>query len=227
MILHGVLSGLLQRNVVLVITSNTPPARLYEGGLQRDRFLPTIALLQRQLDVVEITAGTDYRRQQLRAAPTWLPAQDPATPARMARLFEQLTGAAAIDRGGSVQVEGRPIQAIAHAGGMAWFSFQALCEGPRAAADYIALAHVLHTMFLSGVPVFDGTNDDAARRFIALVDELYDQRVKLLASAAAEPFLLYRGERLGRDFERTASRLTEMRSDAYLVRDHVPAPAAG
>lgn len=224
MILHGVLTGLLQRNVVLVLTSNTPPKRLYEGGLQRQRFLPTIELLQQRLDVLEIAAGTDYRRQQLRAAPLWLATQDPATPVRMGQLFEQLAGGGDIERGGSMLVEHRPIQTVARAGGMAWFSFPALCEGPRGAADYIALAHALHTVFLSDVPVFDGTNDDPARRFIALVDELYDQRVKLVASSAAEPFQLYRGQRLARDFERTASRLTEMRSDAYLARDHVPEP---
>jgi cell division protein ZapE len=123
-----------------------------------------------------------------------------------------------MDRGGSMHVEERPIPTLYHAGGLAWFSFAALCEGPRAAADYIALARQLHTIFVSGVPVFDGGNDDPARRFIALVDELYDQRVKLVLSAAAEPFALYRGERLAKVFERTASRLTEMRSDAYLAR---------
>lgn len=226
MILHGVLSGLLERNVVLVITSNTPPARLYEGGLQRERFLPTIALLQTGLEVLEIPPGTDYRRRQLRATPIWLAAQEAATQGRMRELFAQLAGTTGIERD-AMLVEDRPIDTVAYAGGMAWFTFQALCEGPRSAADYIALAHRLHTVFLSGIPLFDGSNDDAARRFIALVDELYDQRVKLVASSAAEPFQLYRGERLARDFERTASRLTEMRSDGYLARDHAPEPVAG
>jgi cell division protein ZapE len=113
-----------------------------------------------------------------------------------------------------MQVEDRPLATRAHAGGMAWFDFSALCEGPRSADDYIALAHRLHTVFLSGVPVFDGGNDDAARRFIALVDELYDQRVKLVVAAAAEPADLYRAERLKGAFERTASRLVEMRTAA-------------
>jgi cell division protein ZapE len=211
MILHGVLDGLFKRGVVLMLTSNTPPPRLYEGGLQRERFLPAIALMTRMLDVLEIGAGDDHRQRQLAEAQTWLPSADPASPARMRELFERLAGRAALDTGSTMQVEDRPIPTLAHAGGMAWFEFSALCEGPRAADDYIWLARHLHTVFLSGVPVFDGTNDDAARRFIALIDEMYDQRVKLVVAAAAEPADLYRGERLKGPFERTASRLTEMR----------------
>src|SRR5690606_20269077 len=202
MILHRVLEGLLQRGVVLVLTSNTPPQRLYEGGLQRARFLPAIALLTRLLDVVEIGAGDDYRQRQLAEAEIYLDAAAPETFARMLDLFERLAGKAAVDRGGTMQVEERPIPTLAHAGGMAWFDFAVLCEGPRSADDYIALARQLHTLFLSGVPVFDGGNDDAARRFIALIDELYDQRVKLVIAAAAPPEALYRGRRLRGAFER-------------------------
>jgi cell division protein ZapE len=226
MILHGVLDGMLRRGVVLVTTSNTPPLRLYEGGLQRERFLPTIALLERMLDVIEIAPGDDYRQRQLRAAPGWLPSADPGSTARMRELFTRLAGSAAVDETRTMLVEGRSIETLRHSGGLAWFDFRALCEGPRSAADYIAIARHQHTVFLSDVPVFDGSNDDAARRFVALIDELYDQRVKLVASAAAEPAALYRGERLARDFERTASRLVEMRSDGYLSREHVP-PDAG
>lgn len=211
MILHAVLDGLLRRGVVLVLTSNTPPQRRYEGGLQRERFLPAIALLTRMLDVVEMGTGDDFRMRQLDEAQTWFKSDDSATPARMQALFERLAGKPAVEAGGSLLVEDRPIATRAHAGGMAWFGFDVLCEGPRSADDYIALARQLHTLFLSGVPVFDGGNDDAARRFIALIDELYDQRVKLVVDAAAEPAALYRGERLKGPFERTASRLVEMR----------------
>ncbi len=211
MILHGVLDGLFRRGVVLVLTSNTPPQRLYEGGLQRERFLPAIALLTRMLDVVEMGAGDDFRMRQLDEAQTWFRSEDPSTPARMRALFERLAGKPAVETGGSLLVEDRPVATRAQAGGMAWFGFDVLCEGPRSADDYIALARQLHTLFLSGVPVFDGGNDDAARRFIALIDELYDQRVKLVVEAAAEPATLYRGERLKGPFERTASRLIEMR----------------
>jgi cell division protein ZapE len=214
MILHAVLDGLLRRGVVLVLTSNTPPARLYEGGLQRERFLPAIALLTRLLDVVEMGAGIDFRQRQLAEAELYLDSRAAETPARMADLFERLAGKAAVEHGGSLLVEDRPIATLAHAGGMAWFDFHTLCGGPRSADDYIALANRLHTLFLSGVPVFDGHNDDAARRFVALIDELYDQGVKLVVSAAASPLELYRGERLRAVFERTASRLTEMRTAA-------------
>jgi cell division protein ZapE len=119
-------------------------------------------------------------------------------------------------------IEDRPVHTRAFTGSMAWFDFAALCEGPRAAADYIAIARQLHTVFLSDVPRFDGTNDDAARRFIVLIDELYDQRVRLVISAAAEPALLYAGERLRAQFERTASRLMEMRTAGYLGAALVP-----
>jgi cell division protein ZapE len=226
MILHGVLDGLLRRGVVLVVTSNTPPSRLYEGGLQRERFLPAIALLERDLDVLEIGAGTDYRQQQLQSTPTYLDSDDPATTTRMTVLFHSLAGATAVDSATTMTIEDRPVETLRHAGGMAWFSFGTLCDGPRSADDYITVARRLHTVFLSGVPVFDGGNDDPARRFIALVDELYDQRVRLVISAAAEPDQLYRGERLRPIFARTSSRLMEMRSPAYLASERQPAAAS-
>jgi cell division protein ZapE len=203
--------------VVLLLTSNTPPSRLYAGGLQRERFLPAIALLERQLDVVELGPGPDYRLRELQNTATYLPSGDAGTTAQMQELFTRLAGAAGVGRVSSMLIEGRPIATRGHAGGLAWFDFAALCEGPRAAADYIAIARQIHTVFLSDVPLFDGRNDDAARRFIALIDELYDRRVRLVLSAAAEPKELYRGERLRGPFERTASRLIEMRSAAYLA----------
>lgn len=225
MILHGLLTALIGRGVVLVMTSNTPPGRLYADGLQRERFLPAIALLQHQLDVIELAAGPDYRLRQLRAAPMYLDSGAPDSRRRLQELFERLAGPTGVDRAPVMMVEDRPIDTVCHAGGMAWFEFRALCDGPRAAADYIAIARQLHTVFLSGVPVFDGGNDDAARRFMSLIDELYDRRVRLVVSAAAEPDQLYRGERLRGGFGRTASRLVEMRSASYL-EEGAPAPGA-
>jgi cell division protein ZapE len=214
MILHGLVTALLERGVVLVMTSNTPPARLYAGGLQRERFLPAIALLERQLDVAELAPGPDYRLRQLDAGETYLGSGGPAA-ARMRELFLRLAGIT--DPGAQVMmIESRPVPARGLAGGMGWFDFDVLCEGPRSSADYIAIAQQLHTVFLSDVPGFDGTNDDAARRFILLIDELYDRRVRLVISAAAEPVQLYAGERLRAQFERTASRLMEMRTKGYL-----------
>jgi cell division protein ZapE len=214
MILHGLVAALLGRGVVLVMTSNSPPDRLYAGGLQRERFLPAIALLERQLDVVELVPGPDYRLRQLEASDTYLPA-DPASDARLRELFLRLAGAAGLGEQ-VMTIEGRRVPVRGHVGGLGWFDFAALCEGPRGAADYITLAQQLHTVFLSGVPRFDGMNDDAARRFIVLIDELYDRRVRLVVSAAAEPARLYAGERLRGQFERTASRLMEMRTAGYL-----------
>ncbi|MDR2215170.1 MAG: AFG1 family ATPase [Nevskiaceae bacterium] len=218
MLLHGLITGLLTRGVTLVTTSNTPPSRLYEGGLQRERFLPAIALLESHLDVIHIGAGPDWRLRGLSDAKTWFDAAQPQTTAQMTALFERLAAGSASPGPQTLQVEGRTLPARRTASGMAWFDFAALCEGPRSAADYIALAEELHTLFLSDVPVFDAQHDDAARRFISLVDELYDRRVKLVLSAWASQ--LYRGERLRAAFERTASRLVEMRSAQYLARAH-------
>jgi cell division protein ZapE len=219
MILHGVLNGLLRRGVVLVITSNTPPERLYEGGLQRERFLPAIALLCRELDVLQVGSGADYRQRQLQSTPTYLPAKDSGSTARKAALFRKLAGTADLHRATTMIIEDRPLDTVYHADRMAWFGFSALCEGPRSADDYIAIARSLHTVFLSDVPVFDNSNDDPARRFIALIDELYDQHVRLVISAAAEPAELYRGERLKEAFSRTSSRLIQMRSATYLAQE--------
>jgi cell division protein ZapE len=218
MILHAVLDGLLQRGVVLVMTSNTAPQRLYEGGLQRERFLPAIALLQAHLDVLDIGAGIDYRLRALQAAPNYLDRASPHSHSQMQERFAQLAGGAPESRSHTLLIEGRRIPVVRSAAGIVWFEFAALCEGARSAQDYIAIADESHTVLVSGVPVFNGDNDDAARRFIALIDELYDRSVKLVVSAAAEPPALYRGERLRGDFARTASRLIEMRSAEYLAR---------
>lgn len=217
MMLHGLIAALLERQVVLVITSNTPPERLYEGGLQRERFLPAIALLQQQLDVVEIGGGPDYRQQELTSSGTWFDSSDPDAPQRMEALFRRLAAPAPVQRDAGLTLLGRTLAARRTAPGMAWFTFAALCEGPRGAEDYLALASELHTLFLSAVPVLDDSHNDAARRFISLIDEMYDQGVGMVVEAAAGPLDLYRGTRLAGTFERTASRLTEMRGGDYLA----------
>ncbi len=224
MILHGLMTALFQQGVVLVTTSNTPPAKLYEGGLQRDRFLPAIRLLQKQLDIIELTAGPDYRLQQLTNAGTWLSNLDAGSPAKLQKLFLTLSGLSQLPAAAELAIEGRKLPTL-HAGpGVAWFTFDQLCRTARSASDYIALARGLHTLFLTDVPILESTDDDAARRLIALVDEVYDRHVNLVVSAAAEPMALYRGERLRSVFERTASRLLEMRSQVYLSQAHRSAP---
>jgi len=221
MLIHGLLEALLRQGVTLVCTSNTPPGQLYANGLQRARFLPAIELLQTQLDVMEIGAGPDYRLRELEGSPTWFDSGDATTEGRMQRLFGALAGDAGEEAPATVDIEGRslPVRKCAH--GMLWFDFATLCEGPRSAGDYIALADEWHTLFLSDIPVLTSASDDAARRFVTLVDELYDRRVKLVASAAASPEQLYRGERLRDSFARTVSRLIEMRGPAYLGGAHV------
>jgi cell division protein ZapE len=176
MLMDGLLDGLLRQAVTLVCTSNIAPRRLYENGLQRARFLPAIELIERRLEVVEIGAGLDYRLRELQGSTTWYSSGDPATEENMRQLFAALAGDAAADRASpaarTLDIEGRtvPVRAAAH--GMAWFDFAALCAGPRSAGDYIALADEMHSLFLSDVPVFQHADDDAARRFISLVDEL-------------------------------------------------------
>ncbi len=220
MILGSRFAALLEEGVMLVITSNSPPSGLYRDGLQRARFLPAIALLERELTIVRIDGGIDYRLRQLQQRPIYLDSAAPDTPARLEALFTELADPHA-EPTRELTIQGRTLRARRHAGEVVWFSFATLCEGPRSQLDYVELAEEFHTLLLSDVPVFsEPQQDNAARRFIALVDELYDQGVKLIVSAAATPTELYRTGRLSVTFERTASRLIEMQSQAYLARAH-------
>ena len=222
MILGRLLEQLVEvRGVTLLTTSNIPPAELYRDGLQRASFLPCIALLERHCRVRKLESLQDYRLRQLSQADTYLtPLGEPAESA-LAGHFRRLTGREPV-AGEALEINGRQIAARAIAGGTAWFEFAALCEGPRSAADYIELARDFHTVLLSNVPRLDAGNEDAALRFVQLVDEFYDRHVNLLLSAAADPFSLYQGRRHEREFERTSSRLVEMRSAQYLAREHRP-----
>ncbi|MFM2287642.1 MAG: hypothetical protein RL684_785 [Pseudomonadota bacterium] len=220
MILGALFQALTDAGVTLVMTSNVAPSGLYRDGLQRARFLPAIALLERQLECVPVEAGIDYRLRQLRQAPIYLASGDAATPARLQALFAQL-GDGHGEHSRQLLVGGRSLQARARAGGVAWFGFATLCEGARSAADYTELATDFHTVFLADVPILDEARADATRRFISLVDAFYDQGVKLVVSAAAAPTALYLGERLAFEFRRTTSRLIEMQSEEYLARPHL------
>jgi cell division protein ZapE len=220
MLLGGLFEALLRYGVMLVITSNSPPQELYRDGLQRGRFLPAINLLQRELEVLAIEGGVDYRLRQLRRQPIYLDSNAAQTASQLQQLFDHLaTGHG--DSGTHLKVSGRTLHAIRRRGDVVWFGFATLCEGPRSQLDYVEIAREFHTVVLSDVPVFNASQqDNAARRFIALVDEFYDQGVKLALSAAAAPPDLYRGERLQFEFRRTASRLIEMQSEDYLARPH-------
>jgi cell division protein ZapE len=221
MILGELLRHLARHGATLVTTSNIPPAELYRDGLQRAKFLPAIARLQRHCEVMELRSPTDYRLRALTSAPVYHVPPGAAADAALDAAFQRLAPGSLRPEPEMV-VNGRPIALRRRADGIAWFDFAALCEGPRAAADYIEIARSYNTILISGVPRFDGTNDDPARRFVHLVDEFYDRNVKLLLSAAAEPTQLYTGTRLQREYERTASRLIEMRSEEYLARPHRP-----
>ena len=221
MILGALFAALIRRGVTLVATSNVPPQELYPGGLQRQRFLPTIALLERYLEVVRLAGSADYRLRQLTAAGTYLPTGAPGTAARLGALFERLADHDA-RAGGTIEIAGREIAVVRESAAVVWFEFAALCAGARSQEDYIEIAREYQALIVAEVPVFDAGHEDEARRFVALIDELYDRNVKLIVAAAAAPAGLYRGERLGALFARTASRLTEMQSEEYLAREHRP-----
>lgn len=221
LILGKLFDALFRRSVTLVVTSNTAPRELYKGGLQRARFLPAIASLERHLEVARIGGTTDYRLAELTQAGVYLPAAAADTHERLEQLFTRLSHAGA-GAGDSILIEGRAIAVIRAGPGVLWCEFSALCAGPRSADDYIEIAREYHSVIVSGVPVLDATTDDEARRFIALIDEFYDRNVKVIVSAAAAASGLYRGERLAAPFERTVSRLVEMQSAEYLAREHKP-----
>jgi predicted ATPase len=310
MILGGLFAALFERGVTLVATSNVRPPDLYKNGLQRQRFLPTIDLLQQHLDIVAVDGAVDYRLRTLTQAGTYLPSGAPDTQQRLRELFRELadgntsddgtrewsdmgasvpaskrdapnnaqrvgakasgsgrsgpTGPypggtgharphsvgtaaagpgppgrapegrifnqsgrpwpsqAAVDPAHSIEIDGRRIPVICECGGVVWFDFMAVCSGPRSQNDYIEIARDYQSVIVSDVPVLDSLHEDEARRFIALVDELYDRNVNLIVSAAAAPSELYRGDRVAFQFERTASRLIEMQSEEYLAREHKP-----
>lgn len=224
MILGGLFAALFKRGVTLVATSNVAPTDLYADGLQRQRFLPTIALLQEHMDVMAVRGAVDYRLRSLTQAGTYLPAGAADTHARLETLFADLRGDGATedDHGRSIMIEGRPIPVVRVSSSVAWFEFMALCSGPRSQEDYIELAREYQSIIVANVPVLDSLHEDEARRFVALVDELYDRNVKLIVSAAVAPPGLYRGNRLALVFERTVSRLIEMQSAEYLAREHKP-----
>lgn len=220
MILGRLLQGLFERGVTLVTTSNANPDNLYKNGLQRSRFLPAIDLLNEHCAVVHMDSGTDYRLRLLKQAGTYLVPLGADADAKLECLFDEAASSQIADNR-ALDVNGRDIIARRCARGIAWFEFAEICDGPRSQADYIEIARWYPTVIVSGVPHFDEMLDNQARRFIALVDEFYDRRVKLIVSAARDPADLYAGQRLAFEFDRTSSRLVEMQSEAYLAEPHL------
>ena len=220
MILTRLLEGLFAHGVVLVMTSNYPPDGLYPNGLQRDRFLPAIELLKRNLEVVEVDAGIDYRLRSLAEVEIYHHPLSANADAAMLESFRRMAGEEG-ETGGSIEVLERRIDTVRRAPGVVWFGFQALCNGPRSQNDYLEIARKHHTVLLSGIPRMRAAQASEARRFTWLVDIFYDQRVKLIASAECEVEALYVDGPQAGEFKRTVSRLTEMRSSEYLARQHL------
>lgn len=222
MILGRLFEQLFALGVVVVATSNTPPRRLYEGGLNRQLFQPFIALIEQKLDIVELDGDEDYRRQRMAGIDLYISPLGPAADAKMDAAWARLTGDA---KGAAtvLRVLGRDLNVPRAAAGVARFSFNDLCAAALAANDYLAIARAFHTVLIDRIPLMGPEMRNEARRFTLLIDTLYDESVTLVCSAAAAPDELYpRGD--GADaFRRTASRLIEMQSEDYLARIHTGA----
>jgi cell division protein ZapE len=221
MILGRLFTRLFERGVVVVATSNVAPTELYKDGLNRALFLPFIALVEQSMDVVRLSARTDFRLEKLAGAPVWHVPADARADAALDEAWRRLAGGHAgteLD----LKLKGRTLRIPRAAMGVARFSFHDLCAQPLAATDYLKIAHEFHTVMIDHIPVMDFASRNEAKRFIILIDTLYDNAVKLVASAEAEPDALYQTDEgfEAQEFKRTASRLIEMRSDAYLALPH-------
>ena len=215
MILGRLFDRLFDLGLVMVATSNFPPDRLYENGLNRDRFLPFIARLKDELSVVSLAGPTDYRLERLQNLPVYYCPDDAKAKAALQRIFALLTDDAegAADE---LEIGSRRLVVPKAAKGVAWFDFAELCEQPLGAADYLALADRYHAVILESVPALTREKHNEARRFMTLVDALYECKINLIVSADAEPMALYQAGEGAFEFERTASRLMEMQSRAYI-----------
>ncbi len=220
MLLGGLLKALFERGVVLVATSNEAPDDLYRGGLQRERFLPAIALINQYTHVVNVDSGIDYRLRFLDQAEIYHCPLDAQAEKMLNNNFMHIAADAGCN-GVMLEIEGRCIPTIRSAVGVVWFEFNAICDGPRGPADYIEIARQYQTVLIGNVPVLDENMNDQAKRFMTLVDEFYDRNVNLIITADAEPHQLYTGKRLAKSFQRTISRLQEMRTHDYLAKQHL------
>ena len=218
MILAGLLEACLAQAITLVITSNYPPDELYKNGLQRQKFVPAINLLKQHTDVVELAGHKDHRLEFLEHADIYYCPLDERADQVMLNNFMRISPQPG-KQNQRLLIAGRSIQTVRCADSVVWFTFNDLCAGPRSAADYIEIARCFNSVLISDVPCLTH-QDDLARRFITALDEFYDRNVKVIISAQLPVRELYKGDRLAFEFQRTVSRLLEMRSHAYLARAH-------
>lgn len=220
MIVGRLFQGLLEQGVVVVITSNRAPKDLYKDGLQRERFLPFIDLIGRRLDLLQLDSERDYRLGRKRGLQVYHAPLGAASEAQLDSAFARLTEGA-VPRADELTVHGRKLVVPVAAAGVARFSFAQLCGTALGASDYLELATLYHTLILSGIPLLSPDNKDQARRFVTLVDALYEHKVTLICSAAAPPETLYPSGIGAFEFQRTVSRLMEMQAEDYVIRQHL------
>jgi cell division protein ZapE len=214
MIMFNLLSGLFDRGVSFIMTSNYQPDTLYPDGLHRDRLLPTIALLNEKLDVLNVDSGNDYRKRALEQVDAYLTPLSAATDAALRKAYSNIAEVA--DQDPRLHIETREIRALRRAGSIIWFDFATLCGGPRSQNDYLEIASQFHTVILSGVPRMSAAMSSEARRFTWLIDVFYDHKIKLIMSAQVEATELYTEGTLSNEFHRTVSRIIEMQSRDYM-----------
>ena len=219
MILGRLFTALFKRGIVVVATSNRHPDTLYEGGLNRPLFLPFIAMLKDRMEVVSLDGETDYRLKHLNGTPVYYTPLGPPTDAQIQGIWTRLTNSQEGDPA-SLEVQGRVLEVPQAAKGVARFSFADLCEKPLGVADFLKVAHHFHTVILERIPVLGPEKRNEARRFVNLIDSLYNYKVKLIASAAAQPDAIYPAGDGTFEFARTVSRLFEMQSDGYMALGH-------
>ena len=225
MLLGTLFKHLFAQGVILVTTSNYPPNDLYKDGLQRERFLPMISLLEKYTKIVQIGGDEDYRLKTLGKNTVYYLSQDTDTDTiaeqSLERYFHQLAGIERHQDRHDIIIKQRSIAVKMWEDGVVWFTFDSLCKSTRSVADYTQIATIFHTVLISNIVVMDTTMDDIARRFVTMIDEFYDLRVNLVVSAQVAPEKLYSGKRLVFEFARTASRLREMQTKKYMATRHL------
>jgi len=218
MLLHGLLESLLAEGLIMVITSNQPPDELYKNGLQRDRFLPAIELLQQHNHIIQLNGDVDHRLRRLQKADTWYLPFENNDQLLKSRFLDLTAGQAKPEY--NLHINYRTIKTLYHSSHVVWFEFNIICGNHRGSADYIEIASQYHTVFISHIPEMDDAQNDKAKRFINMIDEFYDRNVILVCSAETEPGKIYSGSQLKFEFRRTISRLEEMRSYEYMQKAH-------